>query len=44
MIFDDNCKIILFNSIKNYVVGAREAIIMNTHNIGFYEEIITIIF
>ena len=48
MIFDDNSKIIFVNLIKTYVVGAHqnrlgEAILMSTHNIGFYEEISKII-
>ena len=38
MIFDDNSKIILSNLHKN-----SEAILMSTHNIGFYKEISKII-
>ena len=52
MIFDDNSKIILLISyffIKTYVVGAHlncptDAILMSTHNIGFYEDLTKIIF
>ena len=40
MIFDDNSKIILSNLHKNLCC---EAILMSTHNIGFYEEISKII-
>ena len=49
MIFDDNSKISFCKIfIKTYVVGAHsnclsEAILMSTHNIGFYEEISKII-
>ena len=50
MIFDDNSKIILSNLHKNLFCGCSlesprrgEAILMSTHNIGFYEEISKII-
>ena len=42
-IVDDNGVFPLF--IQTYVVGAQsEAILMNTHNLGFYVELTTIIF
>ena len=44
MIFDDNLVIILLIFfIKTYVLGAQ-AILMSTHNIGFYEDLTKIIF
>ena len=45
MIFDDNSKIIFVkSSLKSMLwVLISEAILMSTHNIGFYEEISKII-
>ena len=45
MVFDDNSVIILLiSSLKPMLWVLTEAILMSTHNIGFYEDLTKIIF